>query len=81
MLLGPPVLVQESATSATFVIEGKSNIPSGDGAGMDEKTHKVVVAVIDMSANLEWVVVPKEQASAFLRVSNRLNPMTDSLTY
>ncbi|KAG9037268.1 hypothetical protein FRB95_006211 [Tulasnella sp. JGI-2019a] len=60
-------VVEESATSATFVIEGKSNIPSGDGTGMDDKTHKVVIAVIDMTAKLEWVVVPKQQESAFLR--------------
>ncbi|KAG8869797.1 hypothetical protein FRB98_002193 [Tulasnella sp. 332] len=63
--------VQESATSATFLIEGKSNIPSGDVGGVDKNTHKVVIAVIDMSAKLEWVAVPKEQESAFLRCQVR----------
>ncbi|KAG9037274.1 hypothetical protein FRB95_006217 [Tulasnella sp. JGI-2019a] len=62
-----PAIVQQSATSATFLIEGKCNIPSGDGTSFDDKTHKVFIAVVDMSAKLDWVVVPKEQPSAFLR--------------
>lgn len=68
----PTAAIKESATSTAFVIEGKSNIPSGDESGGDEQTHKVAIAVIDLSAKLEWIAVPKEQACAFLRVSIEL---------
>ncbi|KAG8951987.1 hypothetical protein FRC04_005320 [Tulasnella sp. 424] len=55
----------EGATSSTFVIAGKSTIPTHQQD--DEQTHKVSVAVIDLDAKLEWVAVPKAQTSAFLK--------------
>ncbi|KAG8918273.1 hypothetical protein FRC00_012648, partial [Tulasnella sp. 408] len=55
----------EGATSSTFVIAGKSTIPSHEQD--DEQTHKVSVAVIELDAKLEWVAVPKAQTSAFLK--------------
>ncbi|KAG8996288.1 hypothetical protein FRB90_012776 [Tulasnella sp. 427] len=55
----------EGATSSTFVIAGKSTIPSHQPD--DEQTHKVSVAVIDLDAKLEWVAVPKVQTAAFLK--------------
>ncbi|CAE7229178.1 unnamed protein product [Rhizoctonia solani] len=46
--------------SATFGIPGRSDIPS------DEGSHKVVVAVLDLEAELEWICVPREKESVFL---------------
>ncbi|KAG8976393.1 hypothetical protein FRB90_009181, partial [Tulasnella sp. 427] len=55
----------EGATSTTFVIAGRSSIPSdGDQGG---QTHKVSIAFIDLQASLEWVTIPKLQQTAFLR--------------
>lgn len=57
----------EGATSTTFVIAGRSTIPSdGDQGG---QTHKVSIAFIDLQAALEWVSIPKLQQTVFLRVS------------
>ncbi|KAG9051257.1 hypothetical protein FS837_010544 [Tulasnella sp. UAMH 9824] len=61
----PNATVVESATSSTFLIEGLSNIPSSDLGST--KAHKVTIAVVDLAAKLEWIAVPKEQTSAFLR--------------
>lgn len=66
----PTATIKESGTGATFGIEGKSTIPTGDGGhGRDTQAHKVAIAVIELDAKLEWVAVPKQQACAFLRVS------------
>ncbi|CUA74076.1 Protein F37C4,5 [Caenorhabditis elegans] [Rhizoctonia solani] len=46
--------------SATFGIPGRSDIPSDGGS------HKVVVAVLDLEAELEWICVPREKESVFL---------------
>ncbi|EUC54520.1 mucoidy inhibitor A, partial [Rhizoctonia solani AG-3 Rhs1AP] len=46
--------------SATFSIPGRSDIPSEEGS------HKVVVAVLDLEAELEWICVPREKESVFL---------------
>ncbi|KAG8947132.1 hypothetical protein FRC04_010983 [Tulasnella sp. 424] len=55
----------EGATSTTFVIAGRSTIPSdGDQGG---QTHKVSIAFIDLQAALEWVTIPKLQQTVFLR--------------
>ncbi|KAG8709941.1 hypothetical protein FRC08_017857 [Ceratobasidium sp. 394] len=54
-------VVDTGVLSATFGISGRSNIPS------DEGSHKVVIAVLDLTAELEWVCVPREQESVFLR--------------
>ncbi|KIO31147.1 hypothetical protein M407DRAFT_138713 [Tulasnella calospora MUT 4182] len=61
----PNATVVEGATSSTFTIEGLSNIPSSDPGST--KAHKVTIAVVDLAAKLEWIAVPKEQTSAFLR--------------
>jgi len=55
----------EGATSSTFVISGRSTIPSDSQDG--EQTHKVSIAVIDLDAKLEWIAVPRLQAATFLR--------------
>ncbi|CAE6449644.1 unnamed protein product [Rhizoctonia solani] len=46
--------------SATFGIPGRSDIPS------DGSSHKVVVAVLDLEADLEWICIPSEKESVFL---------------
>ncbi|CAE6497977.1 unnamed protein product [Rhizoctonia solani] len=46
--------------NTTFGIPGRNNIPS------DEGSHKVVIAVLDLQADLEWVCVPREKESVFL---------------
>ncbi|CAE6486522.1 unnamed protein product, partial [Rhizoctonia solani] len=46
--------------NTTFGIPGRSDIPS------DEASHKVVIAVLDLQADLEWVCVPREKESVFL---------------
>ncbi|KAG8932275.1 hypothetical protein FRC01_014806 [Tulasnella sp. 417] len=66
----PNATVVEGATSSTFLIEGLSNIPSSDPGST--KAHKVTIAVVDLAAKLEWIAVPKEQTSAFLRLDTDL---------
>ncbi|KAG8717185.1 hypothetical protein FRC08_008015 [Ceratobasidium sp. 394] len=61
MALRSAKVVDAGVLSATFGISGRSNIPS------DEGSHKVVIAVLDLTAELEWVCVPREQESVFLR--------------
>lgn len=56
-------VVSAGVLSATFGISGRSDIPS------DEGSHKVVIAVLDFPAELEWICVPREKESVFLRVS------------
>jgi hypothetical protein len=51
--------------STSYVIEGLSTIPSDTDD--TSQAHKVTVAVVDLTADLEWIAVPKEQPSAFLR--------------
>jgi len=63
----PSATVNESATSTTFVVAGRSNIPSGDGTGINEQAHKVAIAQIDLAADLEWVSVPQVQTNAILQ--------------
>ncbi|KAG8736354.1 hypothetical protein FRC11_002699 [Ceratobasidium sp. 423] len=46
--------------NTTFGIPGRSNIPS------DEGSHKVVITILDLQAELEWVCVPREKESVFL---------------
>ncbi|KIM19584.1 hypothetical protein M408DRAFT_334339 [Serendipita vermifera MAFF 305830] len=55
----------EGAMSTSYIIEGLSTIPSDTDA--TSQAHKVTVAVVDLTADLEWIAVPKEQPSAFLR--------------
>ncbi|KAF8315712.1 hypothetical protein DL93DRAFT_2166671 [Clavulina sp. PMI_390] len=58
---GPKIHVNDGTISSTFSIEGLSNIPS------DGKSHKVSIANIDFSAELEWITVPRSLPSAFLQ--------------
>lgn len=55
----------EGAISTSYFIEGLSNIPSD--TDLTSQAHKVTVAVVDLSADVEWIAVPKEQPSAFLQ--------------
>ncbi|KZO92067.1 hypothetical protein CALVIDRAFT_504819 [Calocera viscosa TUFC12733] len=57
----PTAHAREGAISANFFIEGLSSIPS------DGTTHKVAIAVLDLTAKLEWIAVPKLNTSAFLQ--------------
>ncbi|KAG8766390.1 hypothetical protein FRC12_006912 [Ceratobasidium sp. 428] len=54
-------VVDAGVLSATFGIPGRSDIPS------DESSHKVVISVFNLDAELEWVCVPREKESVFLR--------------
>ncbi|CAE7056776.1 unnamed protein product [Rhizoctonia solani] len=62
----PPMTVRrarvESAgvLNTTFGIPGRSDIPS------DEGRHKVVIAVLELQADLEWICVPRAEESVFL---------------
>jgi uncharacterized protein (TIGR02231 family) len=55
----------EGAMSTSYIIHGLSTIPSDTGS--THQAHKVMVAVIDLTADLDWIAVPKQQPSAFLR--------------
>ncbi|KAF8676675.1 hypothetical protein RHS04_06422 [Rhizoctonia solani] len=46
--------------NAKFGISGRSNIPS------DRGSHKVLIAVLDLQAELEWICIPGEKESVFL---------------
>ena len=69
---GPPVFFDqvearaiEGVVSTSFVIESLATIPSD--TAKSTQAHKVTIAVIDLSADLQWVSVPKEAPSAFLQ--------------
>lgn len=57
----------EGAMSTTFSIPGLSSIPSDSQDS--QQTHKVSIAELKFTSGieLEWIAVPKEVASAFLR--------------
>ncbi|KAG8731521.1 hypothetical protein FRC10_001656 [Ceratobasidium sp. 414] len=61
MALRSAKVVDAGVLSATFGISGRSDIPS------DQASHKVVIAVLDLTAELEWVCVPREKECVFLR--------------
>ncbi|CAE6533815.1 unnamed protein product [Rhizoctonia solani] len=64
--LPPPMAVRQARVetagvlNTTFRIPGRSDIPS------DEGSHKVVIAVLELQADLEWICVPREKESVFL---------------
>jgi len=69
---GPPAFFEqaearviEGVVSTSFVIESLATIPSDTDKSV--QAHKVTIAVIDLSADLQWVSVPKEAPSAFLQ--------------
>ncbi|KAG8701427.1 hypothetical protein FRC09_005376 [Ceratobasidium sp. 395] len=51
----PVKVVDTGVLSATFSISGRSDIPS------DNTSHKVVIAILDLEAELEWISVPREK--------------------
>ncbi|KAF8313124.1 hypothetical protein DL93DRAFT_2168060 [Clavulina sp. PMI_390] len=53
--------VKEGTISSTFGVDGVWNIPS------DGTSHKVSIANIDLDAEVEWIVVPRNSPSAFLQ--------------
>lgn len=55
--------VSADVLSAKFAIPGRSDIPS------DEGNHKVVIQVLNLQANLEWICIPRQLESVFLKVS------------
>lgn len=67
--------VSSDTLSATFRIPGRSNIPS------DEGNHKVVIQVLDLQANLEWVCMPRQIQSVFLKVRALFQGARRLLTY
>ncbi|KAG8867001.1 hypothetical protein FRB97_003599, partial [Tulasnella sp. 331] len=56
----------EGTISTNFVIRGRSIVPS-DPDTYHRTEHKVTVAEFELDPTLEWIAVPKMQASAFLR--------------
>lgn len=61
------------ALNTIFGIPGRSDIPSDGGS------HKVVIAVLDLNAELEWVCVPREKESVFLTVRFPSQKRSDSI--
>ena len=61
--------VESGVLTTSFSIDGKSTIPSN--AQGDHTSHQVAITVLDFSADLEWIVVPREQQSAFLQAKIR----------
>lgn len=61
--------VETGVLTTSFAIDGKSTIPSN--AKGDETSHHVAITVLDFSADLEWIVIPREQQSAFLQAKIR----------
>jgi len=61
--------VETGVLTTSFAIDGKSTIPSN--AQGDDTSHHVAITVLDFSADLEWIVIPREQQSAFLQAKIR----------
>ncbi|KAG8712939.1 hypothetical protein FRC08_013899 [Ceratobasidium sp. 394] len=61
MAYRPAQVASAGVLSASFEISGRSGIPS------DESSHKVVIAVLDLETELEWVCIPREKECVFLR--------------
>ncbi|QRV91001.1 hypothetical protein RhiJN_19019 [Ceratobasidium sp. AG-Ba] len=53
--------VSSDSINTTFSIPGRSSIQS------DETSHKVVIQVLYLQADVEWICVPKKQQNVFLR--------------
>ena len=67
---GPDFVHQEAqvvqgAMFTSYVIDGLSTIPSD--TNVTSQAHKVTIAIVDLTADLEWIAVPNKQPSAFLR--------------
>ena len=61
--------VESGVLTTSFAIDGKSTIPSN--AQGDDTSHQVAITVLDFSADLEWIVIPREQQCAFLQAKVR----------
>ena len=61
--------VETGVLTTSFAIDGKSTIPSN--AKGDETSHHVAITLLDFSADLEWIIIPREQQSAFLQAKIR----------
>ncbi|KAG9099450.1 hypothetical protein FS749_001257 [Ceratobasidium sp. UAMH 11750] len=61
MIVREAQVTAQGILSATFGIPGRSDIPS------DQNSHKVVISVLEYEAELEWVCIPREKESVFLR--------------
>lgn len=62
----------EGAVSTTFSIPGLSTIPSD--SDKEKQTHKVTIAELQFDlVELEWITVPKDTSSVFLRCKVKNN--------
>ncbi|KAG8771593.1 hypothetical protein FRC15_003330 [Serendipita sp. 397] len=64
-MLLPDTIPFEGTMSTSFFIEGLSTIPSD--TDVTSQAHKVTVSVIDLTADLQWITVPRELPTAFLQ--------------
>jgi hypothetical protein len=58
--------VDSGVLSATFSIPGRSDIPSDPGS------HKVLIALLDLQSEPEFVCIPRQEECVFLRVRTRI---------
>ena len=61
--------VESGVLTTSFAIDGKSTIPSN--ARGDDTSHQVAITVLNFTADLEWIAIPREQQSAFLQAKIR----------
>ncbi|CAE6486507.1 unnamed protein product [Rhizoctonia solani] len=62
----PSMAVRQAHVESTGVLNTTFGIPGCSDIPSDEGSHKVVIAVLDLQADLEWVCVPREKESVFL---------------
>ncbi|EUC55568.1 mucoidy inhibitor A, partial [Rhizoctonia solani AG-3 Rhs1AP] len=62
----PSMVVRQAHVESTGVLNTNFGIPGRSDIPSDQASHKVVIAVLDLQADLEWVCVPREKESVFL---------------
>ncbi|KAG8729594.1 hypothetical protein FRC11_008416 [Ceratobasidium sp. 423] len=62
----PPMALRQAHVESTGVLNTTFGIPGRSDIPSDEGSHKVVIVVLDLQAELEWVCVPREKESVFL---------------
>ncbi|KAJ1303580.1 hypothetical protein OPQ81_011763 [Rhizoctonia solani] len=62
----PPMATRTAHVATAGVLSANFGIPSRSDIPSDEGSHKVVIAVLDLNADLEWICVPREKESVFL---------------
>ncbi|KAF8676678.1 hypothetical protein RHS04_06421 [Rhizoctonia solani] len=62
----PPMAIRKAHVESTGVLNTTFGIPARSDIPSDEGSHKVVIAVLDLRADLEWICVPREKESVFL---------------